>query len=289
MTLLRPSRMVDMVLPHGWQGSTLDVRQSLTRTLEAGLDRVRDAPTIPAAVRASWDLDRELDSRAGASGVDRLVGTLRRATRDEHDGVLAIAAVHAMARLPGSAADAELRAIVVDDVPGLATHALWAMRGRPSWDLVTTLAQRIARGGLEGTHAQGLLARWGAETRFAAASLDALVEQARRTGSPGARRRIVETMGLIPGRRARDLLVRHALDEGEDLSVRRTAVAAFAERTTERLPSRLVALATRADTLGDAVRRGPGTAQPHPSRAASGPPAGRDPCGAGPSRSRARC
>jgi glycosyltransferase involved in cell wall biosynthesis len=87
-----------------------------------------------------------------------------------------------------------------------------------------------------------------------AASLDALVEQARRAGSPGARRRIVETMGLIPGRRARDLLVRHALDEGEDLSVRRTAVSAFAERTTERLPSPLVALATRADTLGDAVR-----------------------------------
>jgi glycosyltransferase involved in cell wall biosynthesis len=254
MTLLKPAPSRTLVRSSGWLVAGSGEHGGRAATLSAGLDRVRAAPSIPAAIRAAWELGRGLEP-VGTADEHRSLDVLRRAARDDEDGVVAIAAVHAIARLSGAGSDAELRAIVIDDIAGLATHALWAMRARhPSADLVTPLAQRVARGGLDGTHAQWLLARWATRADLTATVLHALAVCLERAGSPPARRWLLETIGLVPGRPARDLLVRCALDEREDPTVRRVAVAAFAERTSERLPTSVAALAVRTDMLGASVR-----------------------------------
>ena len=51
-----------------------------------------------------------------------------------------------------------------------------------------------------------------------------------------ARRYLVETIGLVQGHAAHRTLERIATDPAEQVTVRATAIAAFAERTTERLP-----------------------------------------------------
>jgi glycosyltransferase involved in cell wall biosynthesis len=222
--------------------------------LEAGLERVRRAASMPEAIRAAWDL-AEVRLVPDEDDPSPWLDVLRGSVRDEHDGIVAIAATHAMARLQGPDVDAELGRIVTDDVPGIATHVLWAMRGRhPRRDLIGTLAQRVERGGLDGSHAQWLLARWGLQDGLRTAVLEALAERLDRAGWAPARRWLVETVGMLPGRASRDLLVRRALDDGEDASVRRAAVAAFSERTWELLPPALAAISRRTDDLAACAR-----------------------------------
>jgi glycosyltransferase involved in cell wall biosynthesis len=227
-----------------------------TSVVAAGLDRVRSAPTIPAAIRAAWWLCQSVGRSLAAREDPALLVPLRRAIDDSHDGVTAIAAIHVLAHLPGDRADRELRALILSDAPGLAGHATWALGERaPIRDLVGHLAARVARGGLDGSHAQGVLARWAHAGDVAVTAVDALLEQSLEDPPPSARRRLVETLGLIEGRRTLDLLIGFATDEHEDPSVRDAAIAAFADRRAEPLPRSLALLASRVDSIGEALRR----------------------------------
>lgn len=235
--------------------------------IASALDRVRRAPTILGAMRSVPDL-LAVTEEALAAGIppEAVLEPILEAVDEPVDSVTAIAAVHALARVPGSAADDELAQLVLDGGPGLEEHALWALGGRglPS-TLLRPVARAVAQGGLPGTHAQRALARWGAADPLEV--LVALEVALLEHHSSIARRYLAETIGLVPGLPARQALERIALDEAEAECVRSAAVAAFAERPAEPLPDSIIglrggdgevaAMARAVTGLRQLTRRGP--------------------------------
>jgi glycosyltransferase involved in cell wall biosynthesis len=220
----------------------------------SALDRVRRAPTILAALR-SVPAALEVTAASVRSGVPAasVLGPIIEAIDDEHDTVTALAAVHALGRVPGPGSDIELAALILHGSPGFEANAIWAMTTRPaSLELARPLARAVARGGMAGMHAQRVLARWAhANGRMVLAALESLL---RETTSPLARRYLVETVGLLPLRAASQALGSVATDPAESPPVRDAAIAAFSERLVEPLPAEIDRLARLDDILGDAVR-----------------------------------
>jgi glycosyltransferase involved in cell wall biosynthesis len=224
------------------------------RQVASALDRVRRAQTILAAMRSVPDgLDVTTAAvRTGASTASVLAPILE-AIDDERDTVTALAAVHALGRVPGPGADVELAALILHGSPGFEAHAIWAMAGRPaSLELLRPLARSVARGGMAGMHAQRVLVRWAqAHGRLVLAALESALGE---VGDPDPRRYLIETVGLLPLRDASLTLARVATDPVESLPVRDAAVAAFVERVGEPLPGGIVLMGRVDDALGDAVR-----------------------------------
>jgi glycosyltransferase involved in cell wall biosynthesis len=195
--------------------------------VEAILEQIRRAPSVldvfsltDELVAAAAGLDEAGDSVDAARRV--LVG----ATHELTDAPTAIAAAHALARLPGSAADDPLEELL--GAGGwLAPHVAWSLADRrPTESLVRPLIGLVDEGRLGGMLAQRTLVRW-ADDRP-----DMVVRtlaQSRLVGrSPAGSGRLVETFGLIGGDVER--LIRIAADRDEPAEARIAAIAALGDR-----------------------------------------------------------
>ena len=217
--------------------------------VEITLDRIRRAPSILDVFALADALATEAAGAAqGTGAADRAGVVLLAALRDEADAPTAIAAAHALARLPGSDHDDRLAEILVDGA-WLAPHVAWSLANRrPAESLVGPLVGLLEAGRLGGMLAQRTLVRWGAD----------LPEPIRRTlvnrlpaaRTHAGRARLVETLGLVGGAEA--LLRAIAVDRDEPIETRMAAIAALGDRPG-RDRGALAWIATADDAAADAA------------------------------------
>lgn len=193
-------------------------------TTPEALDAVRRAPSILDGIRGADGLLRAArEDPAGALPV--LAQEIGR--HDDH--VAAIAAVHALAVVPGPRANDLLIALLGDDEPWLREHTAGALAARaPLPRAAAPLADLVAGGGFPGMLAQRTLQAWApaAPDTVGAALERALAEHA----APGARARLAETLGLVPGAGPAARLRALAGSPGEDQAVRGAALEALVDR-----------------------------------------------------------
>jgi len=218
------------------------------------LDRVANAPSILDAIRAARDLTDEAAAEP-RTAANPSRGLVERLTRDAHqvsDSVVAIAAVHALAGIPGVAADRALLELLVFGRGSLPEHVAWAAARRaPSRALVQPLIEAVAHGGLAGMHAQAALGGWSAtETSLVVVAIRAMLGTQH---GVSARSRLVETLGMAPGKSVSRLLTAMALDAGEADAVRAVAIAALGDRSGPVDPC-VAQLATGDGVIARAVR-----------------------------------
>jgi len=193
--------------------------------LHAALAKVRDAPFILDALRAS---DGLVDA-AGRDSGPHAVKLLLQVIGDQDDQLTAIAAVHALGAVFDDTAGAALSDLLSDPRPFLAEHAAWALGSRtPRFDAVGRLVSGVAAGGFATVINQRTLRRWAqiSPDHISLALEGALVSRDDAAG----RGRLVETMGLVPGDVAARTLYRIAADGSEPLRSRMAAVAALGDR-----------------------------------------------------------
>lgn len=214
------------------------------------LDSMRQAESILAGIRSADDLTIE----ASRDGGSRAVRLLAQAALDPTDQLTAIAAVHSLAQVFDEAADEVLVALLEHDAAFLREHAAWAFGTRlPRFDAVGGLVRMVVGGGFSGMIAQRTLEQWAAS----APEHVALAVEGGMLGvaDPGARARLVETIGLIAGRIPQRLLRRIAGDAAEALEPRAAAVAALGDRPASDAVITLVSdLARGDDELADVAR-----------------------------------
>ena len=196
------------------------------RQVSGALDAVGKAHSIVEALRRI-DTLRAAASRAGRQSVPQLT----RAIADPDDQLVAIAAVHALGALRHTAGQARLVGLLDDDRAHLRDHATWALGGGPpAAAVMEPLCAEVARGGFSGMLAQRTLETW---AERAPAGVRRSIGRALRTASDaGDRSRLVETLGLVPGRGTVTLLLDLASDGDEEPAVRAAAVAALGDVTT---------------------------------------------------------
>ena len=215
------------------------------------LDAVGKAHSVVEALRR-MDALRAAASRAGRESVPRLT----RGLADPADQLVAIAAVHGLGALRHTAGQTRLVGLLDDDRAHLRDHAAWALGGGPpAAAAMDPLCAEVARGGFTGMLAQRTLETWAERVP---AGVRRSIGRALLTASDaGGRARLVETLGLVPGRGTVALLLDLASDGGEDPAVRAAAVAALGDVTTADDVDDLRALRTIAEDagpLGDVAR-----------------------------------
>ncbi|MGV8967995.1 MAG: glycosyltransferase [Cellulomonas sp.] len=235
--------------------------------IESALAAVRAAPSILEGMRRAEDLTRSALGAGDPADVARLAA----AAVDASDQFVAIAAIHALARVTAPSVDLELGALLTHPAPFVREHAAWALDAcRPSPDAVPRLVQLVADGAFTAMIAQRTLQRWGVPMpdRIASAVSGAL----HGIDDPAARARLVETAGLVRGALAAGLLRRVAADAHEALPARAAAVAGLGDQPAEAATRELLTdLAAGSDELADVARlalvdlTGP-TDPPDPSR-----------------------
>ncbi len=222
--------------------------------LRIGLERVAAAGSILEAIRVTPLAVAEMETSVDSATVARsVVGHLVAAVRDDSDAVTGIAAVHALAAIPGSRADRALADVLRSGPGPLPAHAAWASAGRaPAAELFDPLVDVLIAGGLGGMHAQTALAQWArTEPRLVAAALRlGLV----RTNGGDGRRHVTETLGLVPDDGVLPDLASVAADRSETDVVRVAAIAALGDRLRTPMPRSISALAGGDDRVADAVR-----------------------------------
>ena len=234
-----PTRMASVGRPHA----------------RPGLDRVAGAASILEAIRiapvAVGDIATSVEGSASAERV--VVGELVAAVRDPSDALIGIAAVHALAAIPG---DGTARALadVLRSGPGpMPAHAAWASARRsPSAELVDPMVDVLVSGGLGGMHAQTALERWAVTEPWLVAA--ALRRGLLRANGIDGRRHIIETLGLVPDDRVLSDLESVAVDRSQEDVVRVAAVAAFGDRVRAPMPRSISTLAHGDDRVAEAVR-----------------------------------
>ncbi len=224
--------------------------------METLLERIRRADSILDV----FTLADELTAQAGDPFValrwsdglrsgDAARYALIEATRDSTDAPTAIAATHALARLPGSGQDDRL-AELLDDDGWLAAHVAWALaEHRPTDAFLTPLFRLVEAGRLSGMLAQQTILRWAIE-RPGPVGL-ALSERLEGATSAAGRARLVETMGRIGGAERRLALI--ATDVDESAETRTAAIAALGDRPGA-AGMELARIAAGDDTLADTAR-----------------------------------
>jgi glycosyltransferase involved in cell wall biosynthesis len=192
--------------------------------VQTSLDHVVEAESIVDAMRLADDLAFE-------AGRDPGVRTLRvlGVALAGDDELSAIAATHALAEIRDAEAARLLTRLLSDDRAFLREHAAWALGSvLPRADAMGRLLGMVTRGGFTGMLAQRTLEQWSAATG------DHLVVgvEAGLLGvdEPGARARLVETLGLVRSAIAEEPLLRLAVDPGEPEPVRLAAVSALGQR-----------------------------------------------------------
>ena len=190
------------------------------------LDDQRSAATLLEGIRRADDLTVAASRDGGA----RAVRLLAQAATDPSDQLTAIAAVHALAQVFDDSADEVLVALLHHDSAFLREHAAWAFGTRlPRYDAIAGLVTLVRQGGFSGMLAQRTLEQWGSS----AADQVALMLEGSLLGitETDARARLIETIGLIPGRIPERLLRRVATDGAESLGARAAAIAGLGDRS----------------------------------------------------------
>ncbi|RIJ51796.1 glycosyltransferase, partial [Clavibacter lycopersici] len=187
-------------------------------------------------------------------GGGRAVRLLARAAADPADQLTAVAAIHALAQVFDEAADIALVALLDHETRWIREHAAWAFGTRlPRFDAVSGLVAMVVDGGFPGMLAQRTLQQWAASTpdHVALALENALL------GVQGddARSRLVETVGLVPGRIPERVLLRIAPAAAEGPLTRSAAVAALGDRPAGEAILALVSDIARGDDEVAAVAR----------------------------------
>ncbi|MET0589690.1 MAG: glycosyltransferase [Naasia sp.] len=217
--------------------------------IQTSLDAVMNAERIVDAMRLADDLAFEASRDPGPRTL-RVLGSAIRG----HDSVAAIASVHALATIQDEEASRQLSLLLSDSRPFIREHAAWALGTRlPRFDAVARLIGMVVDGGFPGMLAQRTLEQWagGAADHLAVALESSLIGVRR----PGARSRVVETLGLVRTRAALRRLLTLVLDETEDDRVRVTAAAALGQRPGERaVEAALLELSLGDDALADVAR-----------------------------------
>ncbi|WP_440711382.1 glycosyltransferase [Herbiconiux sp. YIM B11900] len=192
--------------------------------IQTSLDGVRESARIVEAMRAADDVAFEASREPG-------LRTLRILTRalEGDDDVVAIAATHAFGQIVDDDADRVLTGLLSDDRGFLREHAAWVLGARiPHFDAVGRLIGMVVDGGFGGMIAQRSLEQWAqtAPEHVAVGLEGALLG----IHEPGARYRLIETLGLIRGDEPARRLVQSARDTGEDALVRAASVAGLGQR-----------------------------------------------------------
>jgi glycosyltransferase involved in cell wall biosynthesis len=206
------------------------------------LDEQRAAASLLDGIRRADDLT----VAAARDGGPRAVRLLARAATDPNDQLTAIAAVHALAQVFDNSADEVLVALLHHDSAFLREHAAWAFGTRlPRYDAIAGLVSLVLAGGFTGMLAQRTLEQWGSS---AADQVGLFLEGTLLgTGNGPARARLVETIGLIPGRVPERLLRRVAMDCTEQLHARVAAIAALGDRSSSAAVIALLSEISQAD------------------------------------------
>jgi len=211
--------------------------------IHTALDEQRSATTILDGIRRADDLV----VAAARDGGARAVRLLAQAATDPSDQLTAIAAVHALAQVFDGSADEVLIALLHHDSTFLREHAAWALGTRlPRYDAIAGLVTLVRAGGFTGMLAQRTLEQWGsvAQDQIGLFLEGTLLG----TNDVDARTRLIETIGLIPGRVPARLLRRVATDRAENLHARVAAIAALGDGSPSAAVIALVSALSQADT-----------------------------------------
>jgi len=154
--------------------------------------------------------------------------TLDRALTDGSDELAAIAAVHALAAVPGGASGQRLAALVRDGTPFLQEHAAWSLGSGPLVEAALPgLVDLVVAGGFAGTLAQATVESFAAQDPGPVR--DVLVGALTSMRPEGPRMRLVETLGLVPGSATTRILLGLAADDREPPAARAAALAALGD------------------------------------------------------------
>ncbi|MEW5013945.1 glycosyltransferase [Clavibacter michiganensis subsp. michiganensis] len=218
--------------------------------IQTSLDQVAEAARILDVMQEA----DELTVAASRDGGGRAVRLLARAAADPADQLTAVAAIHALAQVFDEAADHALVALLDHDTRWIREHAAWAFGTRlPRFDAVSGLVAMVVEGGFPGMLAQRTLQQWAGSTpdHVALALENALLG----VQGDGPRSRLVETVGLVPGRIPERVLLRIAPAAAEGPLTRSAAVAALGDRPAGEAIAALVADIARGDDEVAAVAR----------------------------------
>ncbi|PVZ93481.1 sucrose synthase (sucrose-UDP glucosyltransferase) [Amnibacterium flavum] len=199
---------------------------------------------------------RLADELAFESSRDPGVRTIRvlKSTLRDDDQIAAISAVHGLALISDEEAARSLAGLLSSERLFLREHAAWVLGTRlPRADSTARLISMIAGGGFGGMLAQRSLEQWssGAPEQIAVGLESALLG----VDEPGARARLVETLGLVRHVITIRPLVSIAGDRGESEEVRIAAIAALGQRRGDTgVASVLIDLAMGSDILADVAR-----------------------------------
>ena len=213
------------------------------------LDAVQQADRLVDSMRLADDLAFEASRDSGVRTIRVLTTALA-----SDDQIVAIAATHALAGIVDAQADIAVSQLLSSERGFLREHAAWALGSRlPRFDAVGRLIGLIAGGGFAGMVAQRTLEMWSvsAPEHIAVGLEGALLG----ISEPGARYRVVETLGLVRAPLALAPLLRIAADTSEDHTVRVAAVSALGQRPGgDTIPAALRELASGDDFLSDVAR-----------------------------------
>lgn len=217
--------------------------------IQTSLDLVLNADRIVDAMRLSDELAFDASRNAGGRTMRVLLGAI-----NGPDQLAAIAAVHALGQVIDGEADIALGALLSNDRGFIRQHAAWVLGARsPRFDAIGRLLQTVVLGGFDGMLAQRTLQNWG-RTRPEHVTV-ALEGALLGVTEPTARFRLVETLGLMPGRVATRALVGLVADVNEPIDVRVAAVSGLGEREADAEIAALVStLAAGEGYLAEAAR-----------------------------------
>ncbi|MFI7542601.1 glycosyltransferase [Actinoplanes sp. NPDC049599] len=219
-------------------------------------------PSLPSALRHVRQAPRLVEvlgdglRAAAATGGPEAVPLLAGATAGT-DELTAIAAVHALGAVDDPGAATVLTELLGHPRAFLREHASWALMAQPPRaDATDPLVAAVAGGGFAGMLAQRTLGRWGETagphgvTVFAALLVALAGER-----DAGARTRLVETLGLLPGDLAGRAVGEIAVDPAEALPVRIAAAAALGDHRGSLAAARTVGELLASDGELGAVAR----------------------------------
>jgi glycosyltransferase involved in cell wall biosynthesis/HEAT repeat protein len=220
-------------------------KRALVRTpgMDAELDAIRAAPTILDAMRRAIVLEAVAEV---VSADPRAAPSLDAAIDDDRDARVAIAAIHGLGSMPGRAADRRLIERLADERPFVREHTVAALARRrsltPTDALKRGLIDAITDGGLTGMLAQVAVERIAGRRGDPDEWSHAIAAAADGASEPGARARLVETVGLVGGAAATRYLLRVAGDGAGDALARSAALAALGDRPSTVTPDRVAML-----------------------------------------------
>lgn len=217
--------------------------------IQTSLDAIHEAERLVDSMR----LADELALDAARTGGARTIRVLRSALASD-DQLVAIAATNALAQVFDEQADVVLSGLLSSDRTFLREHAASALSQRlPRYDTIGRLIGLVATGGFVGMVAQRTLEQWTSSSpALVAVGLEGALLGVH---EPGARYRLVETLGLVRAAIATRPLLTIASDPGEDERVRVAAVSALGQRRGDVAVAAAVDAFARHDGyLGDVAR-----------------------------------